>query len=52
MNGQDSRMINNKMHPHRMFEDFCEFARIIKESDYSKANHILEQSQINFRSLA
>ncbi|WP_369691005.1 hypothetical protein [Robertmurraya korlensis] len=29
-----------------MFEEFCEFARMIKDSDYSKASHMLEQSQI------
>lgn len=46
MNGQKSRMIDNKVHPHRMFEEFCEFSRIIKERDYSKAKHMLEQSQI------
>ncbi len=46
MNGQDSRMIENKMYLHRMFEEFCEITRIIKESDYSKAKHMLEQSQI------
>jgi scyllo-inositol 2-dehydrogenase (NADP+) len=44
--GQESRTIDNKVHPHRMFEEFCEFARIIKDSDYSKASHMLEQSQI------
>lgn len=46
INGENSRIIDNKVHPHRMFEEFCEFARMIKESDYSKANNMLEQSQI------
>ncbi|PKG23521.1 Gfo/Idh/MocA family protein [Niallia nealsonii] len=46
INGQDSRIIDNKVHPHRMYEEFCEFARIIKESDFSKANQMLEQSQL------
>ncbi|MDR4948889.1 Gfo/Idh/MocA family protein [Neobacillus cucumis] len=46
MNGEDRRIIDNKVHPHRMFEEFCEFARIFKESDYTKANDMLEQSQM------
>lgn len=46
MNGQDSRMIENKMYLHRMFEEFCEITRIIIESDYSKANHMLEQARL------
>ncbi len=46
MNGQDSRKIDNKVHSHRMYEEFCEFARIIKESDFSKANQMLEHSQL------
>jgi hypothetical protein len=46
MNGEDSRIIDNKVHPHRMFEEFYEFEKMIKENDYSKANYMLEQSQI------
>lgn len=46
INGHNSRIIDNKIHPHRMFEEFCEFARMIREKDYSKADYMLEQSQI------
>lgn len=46
INGQDSQLIDNKVHPHRMFEEFCEFARMIKESDFPKANQMLQQSEL------
>lgn len=46
MNDEDSQIIDNKVHAHRMYEEFCEFSRMIKESDYSKVDYMLEQSQI------
>ena len=46
MNGQASQSMDKKVHPHRMYEEFREFARMIDEMDLAKAKDMLEQSQI------
>ena len=46
MNGQESQAVDKKVHPHRMYEEFCEFARMIEAKDFAKAKEMLEQSQV------
>ena len=46
MNGQASQSMDKKVHPHRMYEEFREFARMIDEMDLAKAKDMLEQSQV------
>jgi hypothetical protein len=46
MNGQESQAVDKKVHSHRMYEEFCAFARMIDEKDFAKAKDMLEQGQI------
>ena len=46
MNGQASQAMDKKVHPHRMYEEFCEFAGMIEAKDFAKAKEMLEQSQV------
>ncbi|MBW4080630.1 Gfo/Idh/MocA family protein [Paenibacillus sp. S150] len=36
--------VDHKDHPHRMFDEFVEFERMIREQDLDKANEMLEHS--------
>ena len=46
LNGQESQALDKKVHPHRMYEEFREFARMIEAKDFAKAKEMLEQSQV------
>lgn len=46
MNKQEAELVDLKIHPHRMYEEFLEFNRIIQEHDTAKAQDRLSHSKI------
>lgn len=46
VNRQEGEIIDEKVHKHRMYEEFCEFIRMVDEKDVDKSFEMMEHSQI------